>query len=142
MQNTERVRELEEVVAELRRAGDSGLAERIHRVTEDLRNEGSPTANDLMTTGEAAELLGIRSINTIKRWVKDGLLSGYRRGGRVLVTRSSVLQMADAPTVADQRKFEHELDAAVQPFEGPVTQDLALSTVWEGRRPWEHRAKS
>ena len=140
MRNAERVRELEEVAEELRRSGDAGLAEKVHRVMEDLRQDTLPARDDLMTTGEAAELLGVRSINTIKRWVKDGLLAGYRRGGRVLVTRSSVLEMADAPTVAEQRAFERRLDAAVQPFEGREENDLPASATWDGRWPWEPRA--
>ena len=140
MRNAERVRELEEVVHELRRAGDAGLAEKVNRVMEDLRQETLPAPDDLLTTGDAAELPGVRSINTIKRWVSDGLLSGYRRGGRVLVTRSSVLQMADAPTVAEQQAFEREIDAAAQPFEGSGSQSLPVSATWEGRRPWDRRA--
>ena len=35
-----------------------------------------------MTTGEAAEALGIRSVNTIKRWAGEGLLEGFRRVAR------------------------------------------------------------
>jgi excisionase family DNA binding protein len=141
MQNAERVRELEEVAEELRRAGDTRLVQRVHRVIDDLRREETSLAdNDLMTTGEAAELLGVRSINTIKRWVADGLLAGYRRGGRVLVTRASVLKMKDVPTVAEQRAFEQRLDAATDPFERGDEDDLSTSGSWEGRRPWAERA--
>lgn len=139
MRNHERVRELNEVAEELRRSGDRRLAEKVSQVMEDLRQE-TPAPDELMTTGEAAELLGVRSINTIKRWVRDGLLAGYRRGGRVLVTRSSMLKMKDGPTVAEQRTFERRLDAAVQPFEDTEEADLPTSATWEGRRPWEERA--
>jgi len=45
---------------------------------------------ELVTTGEAARRLQVRSINTVKRWVAEGLLVGYRIGGRVLVTAASV----------------------------------------------------
>ena len=116
MRNAERVRELEIVATELRKSGDMGLAERVNRVVEDLRQETTPSDGELMTTGDAAELLGVRSINTVKRWVRDGLLSGYRRGGRILVSRSSVIEMADRPTVAEQQAFKREIDAAIHPY--------------------------
>jgi hypothetical protein len=43
-----------------------------------------------MTTGQAARALGIASLNTIKSWVRAGLLEGFQRGGRVMVSRASV----------------------------------------------------
>ena len=58
MRNAERVRELEEVAHELRRSGDANLAEKVHRVIDDLKEEKSRQADDLMTTGEAAEVYG------------------------------------------------------------------------------------
>ena len=140
MRNAERVRELEIVATELRRSGDIGLAERVHRIVEDLRQETTPSDGELMTTGDAAELLGVRSINTVKRWVRDGLLSGYRRGGRILVSRSSVIEMADRPTVAEQQAFEKEIDAAMRPYDGSGTEGAPLSATWDGKRPWGRSA--
>jgi len=143
MLNAERVRKLEEVVDRLRKLGTPDLAEQVRQVANDLRHEEQPVSPDLITTGDATELLGVRSINTIKRWAREGLLDGYRRGGRVLVTRASVQRMADAPAVADQRAFERDVTAALAPFDGPSGeglegQDLATSATWEGRKPWEH----
>jgi excisionase family DNA binding protein len=139
MRNAERVRELDDVVDQLRQLGTPELAERVRQVADDLRQQEQAPPMDLITTGEAAELLGVRSINTIKRWARDGLLEGYRRGGRMMVSRASIQRLVEAPAVAEQRAFEHDLAAAVAPFEGPDNEPLPTSATWEGRKPWEHQ---
>jgi excisionase family DNA binding protein len=139
MQNAERVRELDHVAEQIRRLGAPDLAEKVRQVADDLRQADLAAAHDLITTGAAAELLGVRSINTIKRWVRDGLLKGYRRGGRVLVSRASAQRMADAPAIAEQRAFEQSLAEAIAPFENLPDEELPTSATWEGRKPWERR---
>jgi excisionase family DNA binding protein len=87
-----------------------------------------------MTTGEAAALLGVASVNTIKRWARQGLLEGYQRGGRVLVSRRSVERMLGAPALAAERAHEQELDEALAPFD---TDERPLPPLrWSGRKPW------
>jgi excisionase family DNA binding protein len=137
MQNTERIRELDSVAEEIRLLGAPELAEKVRQVADDLRQADQPAPQDLLTTGEAAELLGVQSINTIKHWVQEGLLDGYRRGGRILVTRASVQRMADAPAVAEQRAFERDLADALAPFESLPDEHLPTTATWEGRKPWE-----
>ena len=46
-------------------------------------------AGGLLTTGEAADRLGI-SIPTVKRWIERGAISGVDTGTRWLVTQDSV----------------------------------------------------
>ncbi|MHB1415981.1 MAG: helix-turn-helix domain-containing protein, partial [Chloroflexota bacterium] len=48
---------------------------------------------DLLTTGQAADALGLRSVNTVKRWVREGALEGFRRGSRILIPRESVVRL-------------------------------------------------
>ena len=141
MRNTERVQALENVVKQLHQRGASDLAAKVRLVADDLRAEEQPITFDLITTGDAAELLGVRSINTIKRWVREGLLEGHQRGGRVMVTRASVQRLVDAPPVAEQQAFERDLASTIAPFEGREGDDeLPTSDTWDGRKPWDPHA--
>lgn len=49
-----------------------------------------------ITTGEAARMLGVRSINTIKRLIRDGRLTAIRPGGHYRVSRADVERMGSA----------------------------------------------
>jgi excisionase family DNA binding protein len=140
MRNPERVRELEAVYAQLDQDGQSELARRVRQVAEDLRQEDQPDTHELITTGEAAEILGVRSINTVKRWVREGALEGFRRGSRILVSRASVQRMVDAPAVAAQHAREREMDALLETFEPSGAKQIEVppsAAGWVGHKPWE-----
>lgn len=91
----------------------------------------------LMTTGEAAHALGIRSINTIKRWAADGLLDGVRRGGRLMVRATSVERLENSPTVAQQRAGETRIQDALEPLDAGNEEIPPLKATHVGRKPWE-----
>ena len=138
------VRKLEHIADELRTEGKTSLAEEVAEVIQQVkeianRQPSHQSREDVMTTGEAARLLGIRSINTIKRWAIYGLLEGYRRGVRILVSRASVERLMDTPTVADQKRFEADQDKALDAFDLGDDEPLPL-TPWPGRKPWEEGA--
>ncbi len=101
-------------------------------------------AGGLMTTGEAAAALGIRSINTVKRWALNGQLDGYRRGARILVSRSSVERLLKTPTVAEQAEAERQLADDLSVLELGDDEELndESSAVWSGRKPWATGARS
>lgn len=130
--------QLEAIADELQAREQADLAEQLRTVTNVLRAAVPPTEEPLITTAEAAQALGVRSVNTIKRWVRDGLLTGYRRGGRVLVTRSSVERMVGEPALARQHSYETGLAAALAPFD--AGKDVAVeeleTTTHCGRTPW------
>ena len=129
---------LEQLAHELACRGDAELAERIGSEVAVLRAETAPPK--LMTTGEAAEALGIRSVNTIKRWAQDGKLEGFRRGGRVLVSARSVAALAESSLIGRERAYERELDEALAPFDGGDGEVPELGLTWSGRKPWSSDA--
>src|SRR3954468_23564999 len=97
--------QLDAITAQLQAREQPDLAEQLRRVTDVLRAATPPPRDDaVLTTAEAAQALCVRSVNTIKRWVRDGLLEGYRRGGRVLVSRSAVERMAQESIVSRQHE--------------------------------------
>lgn len=131
--------QLDAITAQLRAREQNDLADQLRQVTDVLRAAVRPVQEDvLITTTEAAQVLGVRSVNTIKRWVREGLLEGYRRGGRVLVSRSSVEQMAQDSVVGRQRAYEQGLAAALAPFDiGDDVPAEELETMTQrGRAPW------
>lgn len=134
----ESLEKLEQLAQELERRGDTAVAQRIGREVAVLRAEAAPPR--LMTTGEAAEALGIRSINTIKRWAQDGKLEGYRRGGRVLVSARSVTELATSSLIARQRDIEREFDEALAPFDVGDAELPELGMTSSGRKPWDRDA--
>src|SRR5260221_2563703 len=101
------VKRLEGVSGKLAERGQSDLAKEVDAVVSVLRQDAEANQPaEVMTTGEAAALLGVRSVFTIKRWAREGILDGFRRGCRILVTRDSVERLLHSPTVALERTVE------------------------------------
>ena len=133
----EAIRALNEVRSYLIAEGKSELVEKVSDVIAELRPERPQPVGDLLSTGEAAAMLGVRSINTIKRWAGDGLLEGYRVGGRIKVTRSSVEALLKSPIAERQRTYEAELAAALDPFDAGDEPLPPTGHAHEGRKPWD-----
>jgi excisionase family DNA binding protein len=129
---------LEVVSRFLDQAGQVEYSERVERAIAVLRElqVASPPPGGVITTGEAARLLGIRSVNTIKRWVHDGTLAGYRRGSRILVSRDSVDQLLDSSRVQQQQAWEQEITEALAPFDASEEEIPAPGETWTGKKPW------
>jgi len=78
---------LEHSLTLLNDVADARAQEAAGRIREALREADQ---EDYLTTTEAAHALGIRSVNTIKLWVKTGYLAGKKIGGRTLIPRSEI----------------------------------------------------
>lgn len=126
--------ELDRVVRELDSRGDTELAGRARAAVASVRAATAPA--DLVTTGEAAALLGVRSINTVKRWARDGMLDGFQVGGRVKVTRASVEQLLASATVGQQRAYERDLAEVLDAFDAGDDALPPSELPHIGRAPW------
>ena len=115
----------------------SELVGKVADVIRYLQPPTQPPVGDLLSTTEAAAILGVRSINTVKRWATDGLLEGYRVGGRIKVTRASVDQILRSPIADRQRTYERELDAALAPFDAGDEPIPETGRTHIGRKPWD-----
>ena len=132
--------QLHDVLQKLRERGQDDLAVELEDIIHGLRVGAMPEPPDgVITTGEAAAMLGVHSINTIKRWAREGQLEGFQRGGRVLVSRRSVLQLLQSPSLAKQRELERRVAQDLSAF-GSDEPPEGLGATWEGRRPWEQGA--
>lgn len=96
--------------------------------------------SDWLSTGEAAEILGVKSINTIKAWCKTGYIKGAQVGGRVKIPRSEVERIRDSDPVRAVRASDklHEASSELG-ADGNLTpqqvHDLAASRP--GTLPWK-----
>jgi excisionase family DNA binding protein len=132
------VREIQTLVRELEQDGQPERAARLSESVAALLAGGSDGPGELMTTGEAAEALGVRSVNTIKRWASDGLLEGFQRGGRMLVSKSSVDAMRNSKVVQARVAADHRVDEVLAAFGSDEEPEPGeLRAAWEGRKPWE-----
>ena len=125
---------LEALADELTKRGDSALADEARAALADLRATDAPT--DLLSSSEAAALLGVRSINTVKRWAREGSLEGFQVGGRVKVSRASVERLLASAMVACEQAHERELAEVLDAFDAGDEPLPPSDLVHRGRAPW------
>jgi excisionase family DNA binding protein len=98
---------LKEVTTVLTEVGRKDLAERL---AKELHVEES-RADELLTSGEVARLLGVSSPNTVKNWLEGGHFPGAFRtqGGHWRFPRAEVLEVARRRDELAQRNQHGEL---------------------------------
>src|SRR3954451_16121960 len=104
------------LASRLRDAGHTQMAEELGVLATQIRTSPATWLDDLLTPSEAAQALGVSSVNTVKRWAREGRLEGWQVGGGAWVSRRSVDSLKQAREVERQQEFERELDSALAPF--------------------------
>lgn len=126
--------QLEELADELAQRGETRLADRARAAVAELR--ASTTAPELIGTGEAAALLGIRSINTVKRWVREGRLEGFQVGGRVKISRGSVERLRSSAALQRRQAYERDLTDVLDAVDAGDEPAPRSELPHAGRAPW------
>ena len=99
-------------VEELRRKGEMQPAEVIETILAEAQEERARPL-DLLTSTQTGELLGVTG-QTIKNWVREGQLTGYRIGGRIMIPRASLeAYVARAGASLDLEEVSDEEAAAL-----------------------------
>jgi excisionase family DNA binding protein len=137
MERRTAIRTLDAVRGQLMAEGKNDMVEQVADVIRYLQPSAALPVVDLISTSEAATILGVRSINTVKRWAADGLLEGYCVGSRIKVTRASVEKILQSPIAERQRTYERELDAALAPFDAGDDPIPDTGRTHVGRKPWD-----
>ncbi len=128
---------LEESLTILSDVADARAGEAASRIRAALREADQ---EEFLTTTEAARALGIRSVNTIKLWVKTGYLQGKKMGGRTLIPRSEVARLATDERVRVMRTVGllHEESHDLGRDGGMTANELArLNADRPGTLPWQ-----
>jgi excisionase family DNA binding protein len=129
--------ELEQSLDLLATLADARAKEAVGRIRAALCEADQ---EEYLTTAEAARALGIRSVNTIKFWVKTGYLRGKRIGGRILIPRTEIDRLEEDERVRMMRVIGHvhEESASLGRDSGMTSEELHL--LDEGRPgtlPWK-----
>jgi hypothetical protein len=95
----------------------------------------------LLTTTEAAGLLGIRSVNTLKLLVRQSGVPYELHGNRMMIPVSAIEQLQQSPVVRRIRASDQAHDAIDLAFgidPGLTEKELRdLSAARPGRLPWQ-----
>jgi len=130
--------DLERAITSLDRASEADddarqAAERLRHVLH------RATGPQLLTTREAADTLGVRSVNTIKHWVRTGYLRGVQRKERLLIPLQEIERIQQDDQVRMLRTAAQlEDEIAELGLDRPLTQEEldALSHARPGQLPW------
>ena len=123
MSITERLRK--DLQSVIRQAEAGNTTEVVRTAQEALR---ALDGERLLTTTEAAEALGVRSINTIKLWCRNGFLACVQRGNRTMIPLSEIERVRNDERVRAIRAADtlHDMSAEFGVPEGLSDEEMDL----------------
>ena len=135
MSITERLRKDLQTVIEQAEAGNTAEVVRTaQKALSELDGER------LLTTTEAAEALGVRSINTVKLWCRTGFLSSVQRGNRTMIPLAEIERVQNDEHVRAIRAADnlHDASSDFGVSEGLTDEETQrLFAARPGRLPWK-----
>ncbi len=125
-------KQLDAIIA-LQRRGETAQA---LAVAEQARD--ALAADPLLTTGKVRDLLGVRSVNTVKSTSRAGNLPFELRGNRMRIRHSAVERAMESEATRPMRRLEEaHAETAVLGHDGPLTEaDHDELDADAGELPW------
>lgn len=133
-----RVQEIRDHIVAARERIDAGDTEGARQHLDLASGQLSP--DTMLTTSEAAELLGIRSKNTIKAMARRGQIAAHLVGNRYRIPLAEVVRLQDVSIMRELRASERVYDAMAFPgSDDPLSEEeLESLRVGEpGTLPWQ-----
>ncbi|MGI8687153.1 MAG: helix-turn-helix domain-containing protein [Thermomicrobiales bacterium] len=133
---------IERLLDEIGRLADEDRTKEIKVVVARAREE-IVDDDTLVTTTQAAKLLGINSINTVKSMVKRGDITGIRKvGNRTMIPLGEIKRLQDTSVVRDLRAIADAMTLGALPDEDDGTrmsqeQMDILEAGRPGTLPWK-----
>lgn len=127
---------LEEILHQAREGNVDGVIQTAQQTLRTL------DGGQLLTTREAARVLGIRSINTLKALVIRNGIPYQRVGNRMMLPLAEVDQLRESPLMRGLRASEapHDTIDELGPPEGLSIEEMRdLEAARLGRLPWKKR---
>ncbi len=136
MSVTDLRKDLEHIRASAQAGDLTGVVQAVNHALQSL------DSSRLLTTTEAAELLGIRSVNTLKALVIRNGIPYERRGNRMMLPVAEVERLRESPLMRGLRASEalHDTIATLGPTdaEGLTAEEMQdLESTRPGRLPWQ-----
>jgi hypothetical protein len=132
------IRDLRKELEAIRTSAQQGdLAQVVHKVDQALTALDSA---QLLTTTQAAQLLGIRSVNTLKLIVRRSDIAYTMHGNRMMIPLAEVERIQNSPEVRGIRASDraHDATEALGGAQGLTEEQLEdLEDTRPGRLPWE-----
>ena len=132
---------IETLRTELERARQAARAGGLATVLQELDHAvASLDADQLLTTTEAARLLGIRAPNTLLAWCRTGYITGVKRGGRTMISLAEIERIKDGNPVHAIRAADqlHDRAAELGSDEGLSDEEMEqFHLARPGSLPWE-----
>lgn len=119
---TSTFKRVETLVKELKKEGREADAFAINNLLKVVKR----STKAYLTTTQAGQRLGV-SHQTIKNWVKKGLIKGKRIGGRILIPAS----------VFEGFEKLEEASNALEPYLESYSQEEISSIIDKGRKRWK-----
>ena len=134
---------IERLLDEIDRLADEDRTREIKVIVARVRNEMGDD-DTLVTTTQAAKLLGIGSINTVKSMVKHGEIASARKvGNRTMIPLGEIRRLHGTDIVRDLRAIADAMLLGALPDEGneqtrmPQEQMDILEVSRPGTLPWK-----
>lgn len=123
------VRDVRDHIEAARRLIDEGDAAEAQKHLSVAARQLDP--DTMLTTTEAADLLGIRSKNTIKAMARRGQIAAALRGNRYMIPMTEIIRLQDAPVIHDLHAIQRDYTRMAFPgSDDPVSDEemVAMSS--------------